>query len=113
LRIGRGGEQEFSDLGKTRATAGGEEAVEADLVEARGEHMLEKATHELQGRECHGLPASLLGVLVAEGYGVVVDGKDAVVGDGNPVDVAGEVHEDLLGALDRGFTVDDPRGMPH
>jgi hypothetical protein len=31
LRIGRGGEQELSDLGETAAIAGGEEAVEADL----------------------------------------------------------------------------------
>jgi hypothetical protein len=75
--------------------------------------VLEKATHEFQGRECHGLPAALAGVLVAESYGVALDGKDAVVGDGNPVDVAGEVHEDLLGTLDRGFAVDHPWGMPH
>ena len=108
LRIGRGGEQEFSDLGENPATARGEEAVEADLVETCGEHVLEKATHEFQGRECHGLPASLPGVLVAEGYGVVFDGEDAVVGDGNPVDVAGEVGENFLGTLDRGLAVDHP-----
>jgi len=114
VRIGRGsGEQEFPDLGETPATAGSEEAVEADLVEARGEYVLKKATDEFRGRECHDCPASLAGVLVAEGYGVVVDGKDAVVGDGNAVDVAGEVHEDLLGTLDRGLAVDYPRGVPH
>jgi hypothetical protein len=60
LRIGRGrGEQELPDLGETPATAGGEEAVETDLVEACGEHVLEKPTHEFQGGDCHGLPASL------------------------------------------------------
>jgi len=59
LRIGRGGEQEFSDLGETPATAGGEQPIGANLVEALGEYVLKEATHEFQGRECHGLPAAL------------------------------------------------------
>ena len=103
----------MSDLGETPATAGGEEAVESDFVETPGQHVLEKATHEFQGRECHGLPALLAGVLEAEGYGVVVGGKDAVIGDGNPVDVAGEVDEDFFGPLARGFAIDHPWGVPH
>jgi hypothetical protein len=47
LRIGRRGEQEFPDLAETPAVAGGDEAVEADLEKARGEHALEKAMHDL------------------------------------------------------------------
>ena len=114
LRIGRGGgEYEFSDLGEKPATAGGKQPIGADLVEALGEYVLKEAAHELQGRECDGLPASLAGVFVAEGYGVVVGGKDAVVGDGNPVDVAGEIDEDFFRRLNRGLAVDDPRGVPH
>jgi hypothetical protein len=63
LRIGRGGgEEEFSNLGRTPASAGSEEAVDADLVGALGEHVLEGSAHELQGTECYGLPASLAGV---------------------------------------------------
>jgi hypothetical protein len=38
--------------------------------------------------------------------------SDAVVGDGNPLEVAGEVHEDCFRPLNRGFAVDDPRGVP-
>jgi hypothetical protein len=110
LRIGRGGEQELSDLGET---AGGKESVEADLVEACGEHVLEKATHEFQGRKCDRLPASLPGVFVAEGDLTVFKGEDTVIGDGNPVDVAGEVGEHFLGALDRRFAIDHPWGVPH
>ena len=74
---------------------------------------MKEAAHELQGRECHGLPALLAGVLVAEGYGIAVGGKNAVVGDGNPVDVAGEIREGFFRPLNRGLAADDPRGVPH
>jgi hypothetical protein len=82
-------------------------------VEASGEYVLKEAAHELRGRQCHDVPASLPGVLIAKGDGVVCDEEDAVVGDGDPVDVAGEVHEDFFGPVDGGLAVDDPRGVLH
>jgi hypothetical protein len=43
---------------------------------------------------------------------VILDGEDAAVGDGDAVDVAGQVVEDLLGALTRRLAVDDPVLLP-
>lgn len=37
-----------------------------DLVEALGQHMLQKASDELVGGQRHGLPALVLGILIAE-----------------------------------------------
>ena len=76
-------------------------AVEAevpDLVEARGEDVEEEAPDELLGRE-----GDLSAVLGAEGDGVVVEGDEAVVGDGDPVGVAAEVGEDLASLLEGGL----------
>ena len=41
----------------------------------------------------------------------VVDGEEAVVGDGDEVGVAAEVVEDLVGAGEGGLGVDDPLGL--
>jgi hypothetical protein len=49
--------------------------IGADCVEPLGQHMLEKATNELMGRQGHSLPALVLGVLVAEGDVVIFDGE--------------------------------------
>jgi hypothetical protein len=43
-----------------------------DLVEALGQHMLQKAPDELVGGQLHGLPALVLGLLIAEAYVAVL-----------------------------------------
>jgi hypothetical protein len=40
----------------------------ADFIEALGPHMLQKATDELNGGQGHGLPALVLGILIAKAH---------------------------------------------
>src|ERR1700753_902708 len=69
------------------------QAVIADVVEAGRQDVLEKAPDELVGG--HGFPSLAVGgaALLAMGHGRVVDSQDAVVGDGDAEDVAGEIVE--------------------
>jgi hypothetical protein len=51
----------------------------ADLAEAPGQHVLQKAADEFQRRQGQDLPAMLPGVLVPETDLIIVDGELAVV----------------------------------
>jgi hypothetical protein len=71
--------------------------IGADGVEPLGQHMREKATHALLGRQGHGRPTLVVGVVVAAGDGVLCDGEEAVVGQRAPVDIPAQVLQELLG----------------
>src|SRR6516162_4379696 len=88
------------------------QAVIADLVEAGRQDVLEEAPEELVAG--HGLLALAVGgaVLAAIGYGLVVDGQDAVVGDGDAEGVAGEIVERGLLSLAPWRDVNDPGDLP-
>ena len=81
LRVGRSGNnvQQFARPGEMLAPAGiGEQPVVADAVEAAGQNMQQEATHELVGRERHGLVARLPAgtvILPAEGDAALVEGE--------------------------------------
>lgn len=90
----------------------GEDSVVADLVESPGEHMLEKSSDELLGRKGHHFPGIFSRVFVAESDPTIIDGKDAAVGDGNPVHIAGKIVEDLLRPLHTRLAVDHPIFFP-
>ena len=63
----------------------------ADLGEARGEDVLEEAGDEDVHRERQAPGLARAGVGVAEGDAAVLKAFDAVVGEGDAVDVAGDV----------------------
>lgn len=69
------------------------ESVVADFVKALGKHMLEEPAHKLVPGKGTGAPLRTLAVFVAECDCTLVDGLDASVGDGDAVDVAGEIVE--------------------
>jgi hypothetical protein len=71
--------------------AGAEEAVGTDLGEAAGEDVLNKAVEE--GADGEGEAPRLVGagVGVADGDAVVRQALEALVGEGDAIDVAGEV----------------------
>jgi hypothetical protein len=94
------------------AIGGSPEAVIADLVEALGQDVLQEAADELVGRQCHGPALVVPGVGIAEGDLSVVAGEDAVVGDGDSVDVSSEIPQYAVDAADAGLAVDDPRAFP-
>jgi hypothetical protein len=72
-------------------------AIVADVVEALGQHMWEKAANELIGGQGHGPPALVSGVLVAEAHLAVRDREETMVGQGDAVDLAAQVVQDWLG----------------
>ena len=83
-------------------------------MEAFGENMLDETPYELLSGESHGLPLiEVTTVLVAEGYVSVVDGDDPVIGDGDTVDIACEIVQDFVSALDRGFAFHYPVDVPN
>ena len=77
-----------------------------------GQDMLQKSAHEFQCRQAHGLPFPGVGILVAERHVIVFQGNDAVVGDGNPVDIAGEIRQYLFRLLEGWPGEDDPVLVP-
>jgi hypothetical protein len=88
------------------------QAIVADFVEPLGQYMLEKATDELVGRQGHGPPALVLGVLIAEAHLALLDREEAVIGQCDAVDIPAQIVQDLLSTLHRRFAIDDPALRP-
>jgi hypothetical protein len=61
--------------------------------------MLQKASDEFVGRQGHGLPALILGILIAEAHVAALDRENTVIGQRNPVDISPQVLQDWLGAF--------------
>lgn len=90
------------------AASGMPKAEVSDFMEAGWKHVLEKPPDELIGVEVHGVPLESFAVLVAEADSAVFDGEDSVIGDGMPEDVAGEVLQDTISAIDGGLDEASP-----
>jgi hypothetical protein len=114
-RLGVGEAEAFAAAGEVLpAAAAAEQAVVADAMEARRQDVLEEAVDEVGAGQRH----ALLGlggvrvldavVAVAEGDPAAVDRLDAVVGDGDAVDVAAQVADQRLGVGEGGLDVDHP-----
>ena len=88
------------------------EPVVAALVETLRQHVWQQATDALQGRQGHGLPAAMAGVLVAETDRAILDREHAAMGQGDPVDRPAHVAEHLFGPVQGRLTGDDPRRRP-
>ena len=88
------------------------QAVISDLVEAGWQDVLEKAADELMSLERLRAIAIGRSVLVAEGDGLIIDGEDAPVGDGDAEDIAGEIFERGLFTLAPRGDVDHPGDLP-
>jgi len=86
-----------------------EKAVATNAMKAGRQHMAEEAPDEFRGAERHGLVLAVAIIVIAEGDGAVGDGGDAVVGNGDAVDVAAEIAQQDLGFGEGALGVDDPR----
>ena len=88
------------------------QAVVTQLVKAFGRDVLEEAPDELVAG--HRLLAMAVScpVLVGVGDGVVIDGQDSLIGDGDAEGIAGEIIEGGLLALSPRRDVDDPGDLP-
>jgi hypothetical protein len=83
-------------------------SVVADLVEALRQHVLQKSADKFQGRQSHGLPTVMAGVLVAETDLSILDREQTAIGQCNPMNIPASVAEDLFGPVHSWFTVYHP-----
>lgn len=90
-----------------RSMSVGKKAVVADTHESGWKNVEQKAPNKFHRAQGHGAFLIAAGVVLpTEVDFAVVKGLDASVGDGNPMGVAGEVFEHLLGTAERWFGVD-------
>ena len=87
----------------------GEQPEVSDADKPTGQHMLHEAAKELDAVERHHfLGVGVRVIFPVERHGVIVDGRQAMVGDRHAVGVAGQVFEDLLGSAERRLGVHHP-----
>jgi hypothetical protein len=97
------------------ALAAGEQATVSDAVEARRQHVHEKAADELVGGKRHRfVPLGAFDpvILPLEGDAFLVTCDQAAVRDGDTVGVAGEITQDFLRTAEGVLAVDDPLCVP-
>ena len=71
--------------------------------------MEEETAQELMGRNGHDLLLAAVGVVSpAERDAIVLEGHEAMVGDGDAVGVAGQVVEHVFGAAEGRLGINDP-----
>ena len=101
-------DQTSSELDALVANTIGQEAVVPDTDESLREHVEQEASDELHARDRHGsfLPSGA--ILPPEFDLSVMDGDDALVGDGDAVGVAGQILQDLGRATKGWLGVDHP-----
>ena len=97
--------------GKRDSAVAAHEAVMADLHEACGQDMLEKAPDELEDIESDMARPVAAFLAIGEGDGSIFDSHDSGIGDSHPEDIGGEVFQGCL-AVAYGLTVDVPGDLP-
>ena len=87
----------------------GEQSEVADLDKAGRQDMEQETPDELDRVESHDAAAVVMsGVAPAEAHLSVVEAEEPSVGDGNPMRIAGQVLQHMLGSSERRLGVDDP-----
>lgn len=91
------GEQALTERQESRAPAIGQEPERADADKATGQDMEQEAAQELLRTEGHhSLLISVGIILPAETHLVMLEGHDAMVGDGHAMGVTGEIAEHMM-----------------
>ena len=91
---------------------GAKKTVMANLMEATGKNMLEKATDELGRLKSHGFPAALARIFIAKRYLSLFRSEYPAVGNGGLVDIPGEIGQCFICGMVAGLAVDHPAGSP-
>jgi len=94
------------------AKAVAKKAIIPDAHEAVGQDVKKESPDKLPGLKSHDAASVVVAVILpSEGYRAVFQFYQAIIGDGDPVRIAGEVIEHLLGAPKWRFGINDPFGM--
>jgi hypothetical protein len=84
------------------SVAVGKQSEVADFDETGGQHMEQEAADELDRVELHGAAAvAMSGVSPSEANLAVIETEESSVGDGNPMRVAGQILQHMLGSAER------------
>ena len=87
----------------------GQESEGTDADKAAGQNMEKETSQELLRAERHlSLLITMRIILPAEGNLVTLEGHKTVVGDGDPMGVAGEITQHMMGSAEGWLGVDDP-----
>ena len=87
----------------------GEESEVADANQAAGQDVKQEAAQELISGNGHDLLLAAVGIISpAEGDAIVLEGHEAMVGNGDAMSVASQVVENMFGAAEGWLSVDDP-----
>ena len=91
----------------------GEIAEVADTDKASRQHVLAKATQELDSGESHdALFIATSIVSPSEAHAVTIEAKQALIADGDTVGIAADIVENLSWPGERWLRIDDPLGLP-
>jgi hypothetical protein len=91
------------------AVAVGKQSEVADLDETGRQDVEQETADEFDRIEGHDAAAvAMTGVAPAEAHMSVVEAEESSVGDGNPMRVAGQVLQHMLGSAERRLGVDHP-----
>src|SRR5215469_13953075 len=91
----------------------GKQAKVANLHESGGQNMEKEAPDELLAIESHGAAVVVVPrVAPAKAHSSVLHADQPSVGDGNPMGVAGQILQHMLGSAERRLGVDHPLLMP-
>ena len=109
MRRGIVGEQALTE-GQERDTPPiGEEAEKANADKTARQDVEQEATQELLRTERHDSFLISVGIIFpAESNLIMLEGYEAVVGDGNAMRVASQIMEHVRGAAKRRLGIDDP-----
>ena len=110
-RIGacRHAEQRAATFERSTPSAVGEESEVADAHQSAGQNVKQETAQELMSGNSHDLLLAAVSIVPpAEGDAIVLEGHEAMVGDGDAMGVAGQVVEHMFGAAKGWLGVDHP-----
>jgi hypothetical protein len=107
-------EQRTTTFERSTASAVGEESEVSDANQAARQNVEQEAAQELMSGNSHDLLLAAVGIVSpAEGDAIILEGHEAMVGDGNAMSVTGQVVENMFGATEGWLGVDDPVVSEH
>jgi hypothetical protein len=87
----------------------GEETAVTDADEAFGEHVQKETAQELGGAKGHCAGLASVGVILpAESHALLLDGQQAMIGNGQAMGVATEVAQPVHGTAESGLGINHP-----
>jgi len=105
----RHAEQSAAAVERSTPPAVGEESEVADANQSAGQHVKQEAAQELISGNGHDLLLAAVGIISpAEGDAIVLEGHEAMVGNGDAMGVARQVVENVFGTAEGWLGVDDP-----